>query len=237
MDNELLAGWLHERKFIYFLLARLYKTCPKAPLLQTLAADRTLLAVAKKHVPAGTAVHSEIYTAVQRLQAELDLAVKNPGGYQKRLQTDFNSLFVGPGHVLAPPWESVYRSAEKLLCGEHALAVRAFYRSFGLASRQSRLEPDDHLSLELEFMAWLCQQASKPAVIHTNQMNSYVSGQTCFLSGHISQWVPALCDDIRKVAESGFYRELASLTKHWLIADAAAVANIANRLKRPCSTP
>ncbi len=233
MDNELSAAWLHERKFIYALLARLYKACPETPLLQTLAADRTLLAVAKKHVPVGTAVHSEVYTAVQRLQAELASALKDLAGYQRRLQTDFNSLFVGPGHVLAPPWESVHRSAEKLLYGEHTLAVRAFYRSFGLASRQSRLEPDDHLSLELEFMAWLCQQASKPAVIHTNQINSYVSGQSCFLSEHISQWVPALCDDIRQAAKSGFYRELASLTKHWLIADAAAIANIAKRPEQP----
>ncbi|QDR79327.1 TorD/DmsD family molecular chaperone [Sporomusa termitida] len=220
MDKERLTAWLHERKFIYCLLARLYKASPATQLLKTLSANRLLTNLVENYVQEENAGQCEVYSAVLQLQAELDLGLKNPADYQKTLQADFNRLFVGPGHLAAPPWESVYRSRERLIFGEQTLAVRAFYRSFGLESKKRHSEPDDHISLELEFMAWLCKQAAKPD-ISTEKLNLYMSGQTRFLSGHILAWAPALCDDISKAAASNFFRGLALLTKQWLKTDAA----------------
>ena len=220
MDKKRLASWLHEREFIYSLLARLYKASPATQLLETLSANRLLTSLVEDHEPLAAPEQFSVYSAVQQLQGELDLGLTNPADYQKLLRTDFNRLFVGPGHLAAPPWESVYRSRERLVFGEQTLAVRAFYRSFGLESKKRHTEPDDHISLELEFMAWLCKQAAKPD-ISTEKLNFYMSGQIRFLSGHILEWAPALCDDISKAAESDFFRGLALLTKHWLKTDSA----------------
>ncbi|MDF2876108.1 MAG: dmsD 1 [Sporomusa sp.] len=229
MDKERLASWLHEREFIYSLLACLYKASPATQLLKTLSANRLLTSLVEDYEPLVAPEQIEVYSAVQRLQDELDLGLRNPADYQKLLQADFNHLFVGPGHLAAPPWESVYRSRERLIFGEQTLAVREFYRSFGLETKKRRSEPDDHISLELEFMAWLCKQAAKPD-ISTEKLNLYMSGQTRFLSGHILEWAPALCDDIRKAAELNFFRGLALLTKQWLKADAADTEMIASDL-------
>lgn len=228
MNKEQLASWLHGREFIYCLFARLYQASPAMELLATLSANGLLTSLVEGCAPMEDR-QGEVYSAAQRLQGELDLGLDNPANYQEKLQSDFNRLFAGPGHLAAPPWESVYRSRERLLFGEPTLAVREFYRSFGLETKKGRSEPDDHLSLELEFMAWLCKQAARPA-ISPEQIKLYLSGQARFLSEHLLEWVPALCDDIGKAAESEFFRGLALLTAQWLKADTADIENIAHRL-------
>ena len=73
------------------------------------------------------------------------------------LRWDYTRLFIGPGHVLAPPWESVYRSRERLLFDQATLDVRQAYARFGLQAPRLNHEPDDHLGLELAFMFHLCR--------------------------------------------------------------------------------
>lgn len=44
------------------------------------------------------------------------------------LKLDYNRLFVGPGHIVVPLWESIYRTKEKLLFGESEITVRRYYQ-------------------------------------------------------------------------------------------------------------
>ena len=72
------------------------------------------------------------------------------------LLVDHRDLFEGPGHVLACPYESVYLSEEHLTFEQQTLAVRAFYRRFGVEAPSLGKEPDDHIGLELSFISHLC---------------------------------------------------------------------------------
>ena len=76
----------------------------------------------------------------------------------ERLQGDHCQLFIGSGMPAAPPWESFYRTEERLMFSNHTLEVRAFYERFGLVSERKEQEPEDHIGLELEFMACLCDR-------------------------------------------------------------------------------
>ena len=51
--------------------------------------------------------------------------------YLSDLQHEYMRLFIGPEKLIAPPWESVYRSKSGLLFQENTLTVRDIYRRNG----------------------------------------------------------------------------------------------------------
>lgn len=59
------------------------------------------------------------------------------------LGADYHRLFVGPGTMLAPPWESVHPSDEGLTFQDETLQVRQAYAEFGLTAPAVNREPDD----------------------------------------------------------------------------------------------
>ncbi|NLT31326.1 MAG: molecular chaperone TorD family protein, partial [Propionibacterium sp.] len=63
------------------------------------------------------------------------------------LEADYDRLFVGPGPMLACPYESVHRSREGLTFEAETLQVRMSYAAFGLRAPAFNKEPDDHLGL------------------------------------------------------------------------------------------
>lgn len=77
------------------------------------------------------------------------------------LKYEFNRLFIGPGALLAPPYESCYRDPDRTLMGEYTLSVRSFYRQAGLKISRQNVEPDDFLAFELEFLLWLLQEPTE----------------------------------------------------------------------------
>lgn len=113
---------------------------------------------------------------------------------------EYHRLFVGPGRLVAPPYESVYLSAEHVLMQDPTLEVQAFYRAHGRAGTPLLTEPEDHLAIELEFYAWL-------------QSTNELAAQEQFLSQHLTQWVPEFCRRVREGSTSPFYRSLAAVTE------------------------
>jgi TorA maturation chaperone TorD len=214
IEKELLLEWLQGRQLVYQLLARLYQEEPQKEILATMRQESFLEEMAKG------SDNPNLVAGCRLMEAELDSRGSELQAYQQELQEDYNRLFVGPGHLEAPPWESVYRSKEHLLFGEETLAVREFYRSFGLESKKKNREPDDHLGLEMEFMAWL-SQAAAAKVQAGEDATEFLQGQQRFLKEHLEQWVPALCSDIQGAARTEFFRGLALFTRGWLEADAA----------------
>lgn len=116
------------------------------------------------------------------------------------VKRDFNRLFVGPDKLKAAPWESVHRSEEKLLFEEETLQVRAAYREFGLAAPRLNREPDDHIGLELEFLATLATRA----LDDPERSGRYQAAIEEFLSDHLLQWVGTFCDLVIANSETEF---------------------------------
>jgi TorA maturation chaperone TorD len=52
----------------------------------------------------------------------------------REIQADYTRLFIGPGKVLAPPYESVHFSSDRLMFQMETLQVRRWYARFGLQS-------------------------------------------------------------------------------------------------------
>ena len=128
------------------------------------------------------------------------------------LTWDFNRLFVGPGEMLAAPWESIYRSKTKLTFQEPTLQVRELYERFGVRAPAIHREPDDHLGLELAFVATLSDLAARAATTgDTSQLARCFEAQKDFLRDHLLAWAPACLELVDRHAETGYYRGAALL--------------------------
>lgn len=216
MEKELFIEWLMGRELVYSFLARIYQEGPARDLLAALAGEEFLAELA------ASGRNEELITGCRLMQSEQEAHRHDLEAYRQELQAEYNRLFVGPGHLEAPPWESVYRSKEHLLFGEETLAVREFYLSFGLESKKKNREPDDHLGLELEFMARLCREAAVN-IQSGGDTGRFLAGQGRFLEEHLEQWVPALTADIQRAARTDFFRGLALFTRGWLAEDRVEV--------------
>ena len=130
----------------------------------------------------------------------------------RRLTWDYNRLFVGPGEMLAAPWESVYRSKTKLTFQEPTLEVRALYERFGFESPAIHREPDDHLALELDFLATLSVLAVEAARGgDAERLATCFETQQAFLQEHLLAWAPRCLALVVEHAETAYYRGAARL--------------------------
>jgi TorA maturation chaperone TorD len=129
------------------------------------------------------------------------------------LRRNHARLFVGPNRLLAPPWESVYRSSEHLLFERQTFEVRQQYQRFGMETRPSNVEPDDHIGLELRFMAHL----NGLALFAMDKGDANLSIEAVeairlFLTEHLLQWSPEFLTLVTKSATTAYYRAIAQLT-------------------------
>lgn len=130
------------------------------------------------------------------------------------LKADHTRLFVGFGSMPVPPWESVYFSEERLVFQERTLAVRRWYARFGMAAEKQGSEPDDHIALELTFVARLAEltlQAIQQGDEHrAQQLHDAKLG---FLSEHLLQWGDKWAELAAANANTTCYRGLALILR------------------------
>lgn len=98
---------------------------------------------------------------------------------------DFSRLFVGPGKLKAPPYESSYRNEYAIVMQDETLSVRRAYLAQGLQLRKLNVEPDDHFALEFEFLTEMLRRGNQEAYAR-------------FLKEHVSFWLLPHCQCIRK---------------------------------------
>lgn len=137
------------------------------------------------------------------------------------LRADNTRLFVGVGKVLAPLWESVYFGEDRLVFQEETLQVRAWYRRFGLEPEKLHQEPDDHIGLELLFLAHLARLALNALEKNDSaELNDILLAQRQFLAEHPMKWARSWCELVQEHARTDFYRGLGHLTLGALLAAA-----------------
>jgi TorA maturation chaperone TorD len=115
-----------------------------------------------------------------------------------KARSDFMHLFIGPGKVLSPPWGSVYMSTDKLIFTEETLNVRLYYERNGRIVKKKYHEPDDHIGLELEFIAYLLE-------------NDRTDTARDFAEKYVIPWVFKWNDAVQKYAGTDYYRSLANM--------------------------
>ena len=130
------------------------------------------------------------------------------------VRDDYTRLFVGPGKVLAPVWESMYFTKERSIFQKETLEVRDWYRRYGVESVKLYHEPDDHLGLELAFVAHLAGLAH--AALESGDQEKFqelLTAQREFLSKHTFQWVAGWSALVLEHARTDFYKGVALVVR------------------------
>lgn len=76
----------------------------------------------------------------------------------EQLDEDYQKLFIGPNHLPAPLWGSVYLDKENVIFGDSLLALRAFLQAHHIHFLLSQNEPEDHIGLMFMLTAYLAEQ-------------------------------------------------------------------------------
>ncbi|MEM0124189.1 MAG: molecular chaperone TorD family protein [Candidatus Micrarchaeaceae archaeon] len=131
------------------------------------------------------------------------------------LEIEYNRLFVGPGHVPCPPYESVYRKDRPLMdrglvMGPSAIDVEKRYRQAGLQKSKDFHDLPDHIGVEMEFMGYLCEMEAKDGAKKWRKM------QDEFLKLHIKPWYIEFLECIKKHSRSTFYSAAATELKGFI---------------------
>ena len=183
---------MQERADLYRLLSRLYRV----------EVDQALLDALKSlSFPAAEGVLGEGYDMLKSYLSSCGEDALD------QLAVDYAAVFLAAGSAdgaAAIPCESVYTSPKKIFMQEAWEDVCAIYRQHRLAKGDAFKDlMEDHVALELEFMAALVESRAPEA-------------EKSFLEQHLLNWIPAFTADIDKYARCDFYKAVGRITMGFL---------------------
>jgi putative dimethyl sulfoxide reductase chaperone len=135
------------------------------------------------------------------------------------LRLEYNRLFVGPGTLACPPYESVYRrdrpeSERGMLMSTSVIDVKKRYGEAGIGISGNFSDLLDHIAVELEFMCFLCAKEVE-ARTSGGDDDIWKRRQAEFWKFHLNPWIGEFSESLLKNAKSPFYKAAAALLKEW----------------------
>jgi TorA maturation chaperone TorD len=170
--------------------------------------------------------------ALGMFNAALLEVTSNPIQFE-RIQNGFTRLFVGPGKVEVDPWESVYLRKDAVLFQPSTLEVRKAYVAQGFIPQNYPHVADDHIALELDFMAQLAARATKDYSMDSSASSLRVlEASETFLREHLLVWVPRFVQALKQAKHAAFYRETGELLGEFLRIDHQALKETIEELRK-----
>lgn len=129
----------------------------------------------------------------------------------QHLRQEFTRLFRGVSHTQSPrpPYESLYRDGQ--LYSSITSEVQRGYLAAGLdVADANGNEPPDHLGIELQFLAALCEYAAgEDGELPPKRARD---AQEWFLDQHLLTWVEGFRARVLQADPPAFYRAVLALT-------------------------
>ena len=123
-----------------------------------------------------------------------------------QVATEYAELFVGPRAPLAPLYESVYVGPLHRLNTDVTMQVRRFYERMGLEVVKRNTVPNDHMGLELEFMAALCaREAQAWGSGDVDEAQMLRDEEAAFLKEHLGMWTDAFAARVSEAYCADYY--------------------------------
>ena len=212
--NSEVSAVLQSRAAVYSFLSRVFRQEIGADELAQLVRELTGSGIEQGAAGEGYEVLQQFARDVQ----ESDLA-----SVTAALATEYTRLFYtnNPDDVFL--FESVYTSEDHLLMQRARDQVVQLYRQEGLDKEHSFQEPEDHIALELAFMAFLCTRTLEALETDGEAARDYLNKQRAFLMDHLLVWVPEFSEDLARVTRSSFYRGIALITREHLASELQTV--------------
>jgi len=147
------------------------------------------------HSPAGREALNAMAAALAGLPAELDQAVLD------QFAADYAGIYLTHAYG-ASPYESVWLDEDHLMRQEPMFQVRGWYARHGLTAGNWRNCPEDHLALELQFLAYLVAP----------ERGDTLAEAARFMDEHLLRWLPLFARRVAERCRTRFFAALALLT-------------------------
>ncbi len=151
----------------------------------------------------------------------------------EELAVVFDRVFFGMGPRTAHkafPYESVYTSVGGRMNQEAWTQVKLIFAAAGFEKNSSFKEPEDHIAVELAFMAEICNQITD--AINADEVDTaetLIARQKQFMDEHILNWIKPFYADVQKATnEQGFYSLLMIATYLFIELDQEILLELIN---------
>ena len=156
---------------------------------------------------AATRISPELAAHAQRLGNDFSAA-----GHDALL-LDYTRLFLGPNHIIAKPYGSIWLEGQNTVMGDSTVAVEALYQEGGFDMSEYFREVPDHIAVELEFLYLMIYRENEAQ--HNGEpqaLQAKAALRKRFLAEHVGRWIGPFTSAVIAGAQSAFYRDLAELT-------------------------
>lgn len=149
------------------------------------------------------------------------------------LEREYVQLFVhNPKRAPCLPYESEHVDHGGQSAGWIAASLEQEYAAAGLALSPSLKDLPDHVSVELEFMAFLCRQeadAWNREVV--NEAVQSLERQAEFLNRHLANWFPRWARQVTTADNGGFYSTVVETVRYFIGHDQDLISTLLNKFR------
>lgn len=203
---------VQERSHIYGFLAHLYSKEPSQEFIQSVK-DRHFLSLLKE------------------LGIELGNNFEDTplGELVDELAVEYTRLFIGPGkHIY--PYESAYCNGKGGVFGNTTFDIKNLIESCGLRYKSDFHGDFDHVSIELEFMEKITEAETEARKEKdSKKIIEFLKFERQFLDEHLVRWIPEFADNVIQQANLNFYREMAKLTREYILFEACEIKDLISK--------
>ncbi len=140
------------------------------------------------------------------------------------LLLDYTRLFLGPNHIAAKPYGSIWLEGQNSVMGDSTMAVQKLYEQGGFDMSEDFREVPDHIAVELEFLYLLIYRENEAARNAEREARQAVASlREHFLDEHLGRWIAPFAAAVIAGAQSGYYRKLAELTSRFVGMEAGTI--------------
>lgn len=225
-QNESIEILLSNRTYLYELLHTVFSGVPNEELLHIISGESTQEAFRLLSEEDG-----DLMAKMAHFTSRQDAKLAEDPKYMDEVKSEYTRLLIGPGKLVAYPWESTYNGKENLLFQESTLRVRQAYRKYGYLPEEYPKVADDHIALELHFMAKLSERALHSFQEgNTDDTRQVLKDQKIFMKYHLLNWLPKYAENIQKSRTAIFYPQFAIATDAFVKIDNELIDEILEAL-------
>ncbi|ACV69718.1 molybdopterin-dependent oxidoreductase [Desulfohalobium retbaense] len=145
--------------------------------------------------------HSHLLEVEQAGKEFVDFLVSAPAAQLAHgLRFDYAELFLNVGANPVFPYESCHMTGQPVVRQKNIFALRSAYREAGLRPAGDYFDLDEHIAVELDFLAALLQRGREDQF-------------QVFFTDHFSPWALCFCEQLASAAASVFYRDVGMILR------------------------
>lgn len=211
LDIEILKDYMNYRCSIYYWLKSSFIKEPTEEVLESIA-NTCREFVVEADTPSYEKEFISYFGKLDKKEIKL---------LEEEIRPEYARLFLGPKHIPAPPYESVYRTKNRQIFGDTAFEVKKIYDNFGVKIESEGNIPNDFIGYELEFMyymAYLCEKLCEDEKNYKS-IESIINYSEFFLREHLVLWIEDFSKDIIDNTNMEYFKILANFTMGYILED------------------